>query len=222
MQIIKRSSTSWSLLTLTLCLLLAIAATFAPTRALSQSSSSAVNGVVTDPADARVAGARVTLRNADTNVERVTVSNGTGDYFFSNVPPARYTLTFAARNFQTETISAFHVAVAQAVTLNVALKIGDVAQSVTVAAVGAQVESSTAQFGTVIGEKAVNDLPLNGRNFTQLLTLTPGVTPISTGQNSGAGNTAVTAASTTSYSFPSINGAGNRSRSIWLTASGLV
>ncbi len=156
-------------------------------------------------------GARVTLRNVDTNVERVTVSNNDGDYFFSNVPPARYTLTFAARNFQTETIAAFEVAVAQAVTLNATLRIGDVAQSVTVEATGAQVESSTAQLGTVIGQKAVNDLPLNGRNFTQLLTLTPGVTPISTGQNSSASNTAVTAAGTTNYSFPSINGAGNRS-----------
>src|SRR5437899_5712168 len=84
-------------------------------------------------------------------------------------------------------------------------------ESVIVEAAGTQVESSTAQRGTVIGEKAVNDLPLNGRNFTQLLTLTPGVTPISTGQNSSASNTAVTASGTTSYSFPSINGAGNRS-----------
>ncbi|HEX4575788.1 MAG TPA: TonB-dependent receptor [Edaphobacter sp.] len=180
-------------------------------RALCQSSSSAVNGVVTDPANAVVGGARVTLRNVDTNVERVTVSNGNGDYFFSSVQPARYTLTFAARNFQTETISAFEVAVAQAVTINATLRIGDVAQSVTVEATGTQVESSTAQLGTVIDEKSVNNLPLNGRNFTQLLTLTPGVTPVSTGQNSGAGNTAVTAASTTNYSFPSINGAGNRS-----------
>jgi hypothetical protein len=212
MQIIKRRNrVNRRLSGFALCLLLAVAAAFAPMKMLCQSSSSAVNGVVTDPADARVAGARVTLRNVDTNVERMTVSNSGGDYFFSNVPPARYTLTFAARNFQTETISAFEVAVAQAVTLNATLRIGDVAQSVTVEAAGAQVESSTAQLGTVIGEKAVNDLPLNGRNFTQLLTLTPGVTPISTGQNSGAGNTAVTASSTTSYSFPSINGAGNRS-----------
>ena len=202
---------NWPLPGLTFCLLLGAATALVPMRMLGQSSSSAVNGVVTDPADARVAGARVTLRNVDTNVERVTVSNDAGDYFFSNVPPARYTLTISVRNFQTETIAAFEVSVAQAVTLNATLRIGDVAQSVTVEATGFQVESSTAQLGTVIGQKSVNDLPLNGRNFTQLLTLTPGVTPISTGQNSSASNTAVTAASTTNYSFPSINGAGNRS-----------
>ncbi len=212
MQIMNRTfRMNWLLPGLTFYLLLAVTTGFAPMRALGQSSSSAVNGVVTDQADARVAGAQVKLRNVDTNVERLTVSNSAGDYFFSNVPPARYTLTITARNFQTETIAAFDVAVAQAVTLNATLRIGDVAQSVTVEATGAQVESSTAQLGTVIGEKAVNDLPLNGRNFTQLLTLTPGVTPVSTGQNSSASNTAVTAASTTNYSFPSINGAGNRS-----------
>ncbi|HEY6375521.1 MAG TPA: TonB-dependent receptor [Edaphobacter sp.] len=181
------------------------------TPAPSQSSSSSINGVVTDPVQAVVAGAKVTLKNVDTNVVRTTVSNSAGDYFFSSVPPARYTLTFSAPAFQTETISVFEVAVAQAVTINASLRVGDVSQSVTVDAAGTQVESSTAQLGTVIGERAVNDLPLNGRNFTQLLTLTPGVTPISTGQNSSASNTAVTASSTTSYSFPSINGAGNRS-----------
>ena len=179
------------------------------TPAFSQSSSSSVNGVVTDPVQAVVAGVRVVLKNVDTNVERVTVSNAAGDYFFTSVPPARYTLTFSARSFQTETIAAFEVSVAQAVTINAALRIGETSQSVTVEAAGTQVESSTAQLGMVIGQKSVTDLPLNGRNFTQLLTLTPGVTPISTGQNSGASNTAVVASS--SYAFPSINGAGNRS-----------
>ena len=186
------------------------------TSAVSQNSSSSVNGVVTDPVGAVVSGARVTLRNVDTNVERITVSNTAGDYFFTSVPPARYTLIFSSKNFQTETISTFEVSVAQAVTINAMLKVGDVTQSVTVEASGIQVESSTAQLGTAIGQKAVNDLPLNGRNFTQLLTLTPGVTPISTGQNSSASNTAVVAGgtsgvATTNYSFPSINGAGNRS-----------
>ena len=190
---------------LTVCSSVSTIATF------GQSSSSAVNGVITDPVQAVVPGAKVTLRNVDTNVVRTTVSNSGGDYFFSSVPPARYTLTFSAPSFQTETIAAFEVAVAQAVTINATLRVGDVSQSVTVEAAGTQVESSTAQLGTVIDEKAVNDLPLDGRNFTQLLTLTPGVTPISTGQNSSASNTAVVASSTTNYAFPSINGAGNRS-----------
>jgi hypothetical protein len=212
MQITERSGRrNWPPLRLALYLALAVATAFAPTRALSQSSSSAVNGVVTDQENAVIAGVRVSLKNVDTNVERMTVTNGAGDYFFSSVPPARYTLTLTAPNFQKETISVFEVAVAQAVTINATLKIGNVAQAITVEATGTQVESSTAQLGTVIDEKAVNDLPLNGRNFTQLLTLTPGVTPISTGQNSGASNTAVIAASTTNYAFPSINGAGNRS-----------
>lgn len=181
------------------------------TMAFAQSSSSSVNGIVTDQVGAIVAGARITLKNVDTNVMRETVTNNTGAYVFTAIPPARYTLTFAAPTFQKESISTFEVAVAQAVTINAVLHTGSVTESVTVDATGTEVESSTAQLGTVIDEKAVNNLPLNGRNFTQLLTLTPGVTPISTGQNSSASNTAVTAASTTSYSFPSINGAGNRS-----------
>lgn len=193
-----------------LCLL-AVWSSASSIAAFGQSSSSAINGVVSDSAQAVVAGAKVVLRNVDTNVVRTTVSNSGGDYFFTSVPPARYTLTFSSPSFQTETIAAFEVAVAQAVTINASLRVGDVSQSVTVEATGTQVESSTAQLGTVIGEKAVNDLPLDGRNFTQLLTLTPGVTPISTGQNNSASNTAVIASSTTNYSFPSINGAGNRS-----------
>ena len=205
----RRNSIKMTLkLTLIVCLL-AIGAFLPAIATFAQSSSSAVNGIVTDPVQAAVPGAKVVLRNVDTNVERITVSNSAGDYFFTSVPPARYTLTFSAPSFQTETISVFEVSVAQAVTINAPLKIGNVAQSITVEAAGTQVESSTAQLGTVIGQKAVNDLPLNGRNFTQLLTLTPGVTPISTGQNSSASNTVTVLSS--SYSFPSINGAGNRS-----------
>ena len=187
----------------------ALASFLSTGRILAQSSSAGVNGVVTDPSGAVISNARVTLRNVDTNVERDTVSNATGDYFFNNVPPERYTLSVRASGFQTEKIAAFAVDVAQVVTLNVSLKVGSVDQAVTVQAENTEVESSTAQLGSVIGTQAVNDLPLDGRNFTQLLDLTPGVTPISTGQNSSASNTLLV--QTSNYSFPSINGAYNRS-----------
>jgi len=181
---------------------------------LAQNSSSAVNGVITDHNGAVIAGAKVTLTNVDTNVARVTVSNGSGNYFFATLPPARYTMTIVQPDFRTESISPFDVGVAQAVTVNATLQVGSITEMVTVQASGVEVESSTAQLGTVIDEKQINNLPLNGRNFTQLLTLTPGVTPISTGQNSSASNTDVVKGA--AFSFPSINGAGNRS-TIYLT-----
>lgn len=98
----------------------------------AQNSSSGINGIVVDPSGAAVPGAKIALKNVNTNVERNTVSNGTGDYFFTNVPPARYVLTVSAAGFTSETISSFEVGVAQVVTINIALKIGNVSQSVTV------------------------------------------------------------------------------------------
>ena len=171
----------------------AAALIFPALRTQAQSSSSGVNGVVTDQNGAVVSGAKVVLVNVATNVERATVSNGSGNYFFAEVPPARYMLIFTAVGFQKETIAGFDVDVAQVVTINASLKVGSVQQSVTVQAENTEVESSSAQLGSVIGTQQVNDLPLDGRNFTQLLDLTPGVTPISTGQNSSAGNVATIA-----------------------------
>ncbi len=128
--------------------------------ALAQSSSSGVNGVVTDATGAVVSGAKVSLTNADTNVVRDTVSNASGDYFFTEVPPASYTLRFSATGFEQESVAAFAVGVAQVVTINSVLRIGSTQQSVTVQAANTQVESSSAQIGTVIEARQVNDLPL--------------------------------------------------------------
>jgi hypothetical protein len=177
--------------------------------AMAQSSSAAVTGNVADSTGAKVRGAKVLLINVDTNVIRTTASNGVGDYNFVDVPPANYTLTVTAPSFQTERVEPFQVAVDQKVNINVSLKVGSADVSVTVEAVGTQVESTTSQLGTVMSTTEVNDLPLNGRNFTQLLELTPGATPISTGQNSSASNTAN--ANGDQYIMPSINGQTNRS-----------
>jgi len=175
----------------------------------AQSSSSGVNGIVSDPTGAIVPDATVILRNVDTSVERRTVSNASGNYFFSSVPPAQYMLIITAKDFEKETVSAFTVNVAQVVTVNASLKLGSVDETVTITAMNTEVEAASAQLGNTIGTKAVNELPLNGRNFTQMLNLTPGVTPISTGQNSSASNTSNVTGST--VEFPSINGAFNRS-----------
>jgi len=177
--------------------------------AYAQISSAAVNGTVRDQQGANVPNATITLRNTATSVGRSSTTNEGGNYSFPSVTPGRYTLIISAPSFQTEQISAFDVAIDQVISMNSSLRPGDVKVAVMVEAEGVQIESSTSQLGSVIEQKKVQDLPLNGRNFTQLLTLTPGATPVSVGQNSDGANTAVTQGST--FSFPSINGQPNRS-----------
>jgi hypothetical protein len=99
------------------------------------------------------------------------------------------------------------------------LKIGESQQSVTVEAIAAGVESSTSELGTVVATQEMNDLPLNGRNFTQLLTITPGVANINrdqSGTGMGAGGGGFAGAAIGVASFPSINGARVRSNEFLL------
>ncbi len=184
------------------------------TAAVAQLSTASLNGVVRDPTGAVVPRAEVILHSSDTGVERKTVSNDTGTYVFSNIGPGRYTLKVSAPSFSTKQISEFVLAVNQTATIDVSLTAGAQTEVVSVEATAEQLQVSSAELGTVIATKQVNDLPLNGRNFTQLLSLTPGVAPISVGQNSMGGRTggfAAPIAEDSAFVFPSINGATNRS-----------
>jgi hypothetical protein len=175
----------------------------------AQLSTGSVTGIVRDQTGAVVSGANGVLRNVDTSVERATISNAAGNYLFLNVNPGRYTLEMKAPGFKASRLSEFTVAVNQTVTFDVALEIGGLEQTVTVGASVAEIESSTAQLGSVVAEKQVADLPLNGRNFTQLLSLAPGVAPVSVAQNAGGFSAPVAQGS--QFVFPAINGQTNRS-----------
>jgi hypothetical protein len=179
-----------------------------------QLSTASLNGVVRDQQGAVVIKASVILRNSDTGLERSSASNDSGAFVFSDVNPGRYTLKVSASGFGTKQVSDFVLAVSQTATIDVSLSVGAEAEVVSVEATAEQLQVSTAELGTVIATKQVNDLPLNGRNFTQLLSLTPGVAPISVGQNSMGGRVggfAAPIAEGAAFSFPSINGATNRS-----------
>ena len=195
-------------------LLLVLITVFSMTSAVAQLSTATLNGVVTDSTGAVINRASVVLRNVDTGIETQTVSNDTGIYRFNNISPAKYTLKISAPSFTTKQISEFVLAVNQTATIDVSLSAGATSEVVTVEASAEQLQASSAELGTVIATKQVNDLPLNGRNFTQLLSLTPGVAPISVGQNAMGGRTggfAAPIAEGAAFSFPSINGATNRS-----------
>src|SRR5216683_2197776 len=187
---------------------------FSTVAALAQLSTASLNGVVRDSTGAVVPKTSVTLRNSDTGVERNSVSNEAGTYVFSDINPGRYTLKVSAPSFSTKQVSDFVLAVNQTATIDIALTPGAQTEVVSVEATTEHLQVSTAELGTVIAGQQVHDLPLNGRNFTQLLSLTPGVAPISVGQNSMGGRTggfAAPIAEGAAFSFPSINGATNRS-----------
>jgi outer membrane receptor protein involved in Fe transport len=175
--------------------------------ARAQRSTASINGTVKDSTGAVVPAATVTLTNTATNVVQTAVTNATGDYVILNILPGQYTLKASKEGFEAVTQAEFTLDVNQTTSFDFTLKVGSSMQTVTVQATAAQVQTSTSELGTVVTQTMVNDLPLNGRNFTQLLTLTPGVSPISVAQNSGGW----TAQPLGSFSFPSVNGQTNRS-----------
>src|ERR1700691_4096071 len=182
--------------------------------ASAQVSTASVNGVIRDPKGAVIPGATIVLASVDTSVEHTSVSNGSGEYVFLNITPGSYTLSATAQGFNPQKVDAFVLAVSQIATVDFNLTVGTQTQMVTVQGTAAQLDVSSAALGTVIATKQVNDLPLDGRNFTTLLSLTPGVVPIMTGQSGGmqnSGGFGAAVAIGSDYSFPAINGQTNRS-----------
>ena len=179
----------------------------APALALAQLSTAELAGRITDQTGSVVAGARVTLRNTATGVERSNDSNDQGYYLFPAVQPGPYAVTARKAGFPDVTRDGIELQVDQRARVDFELKVGQVNEQVNVEASAVEVRTSSAELGSVMREKQVVDLPLNGRNFTQLLLLTPGASPISVGQNNGGGGSPTIG----SFTYPSINGASNRS-----------
>jgi hypothetical protein len=195
-----------------LCLLLSV---FCITgAAIAQLSTASISGGARDSSGAVLANATIVLRSVDTSIERTSVTNGSGEYVFLNITPGRYTLEARAAGFSPQQIPEFVLTVGQTATMNFALSVGTQTQVVTVEAGAQQLDLQGADLGAVISTKQVNEIPLNGRNFTQLLQLTPGVSPIMTGQAAGMQNSGGFGAPVTigaDYSFPAVNGQTNRS-----------
>ena len=171
-------------------------------------AAAALNGIVRDPSGAVVPGATVTLRNTSNGFEQVTRSNDTGNYSLVNISPGTYIATVTMKGFATSQAAAFPLAVNQTATINFTLHIGSANTTVTIAANAVQIETSTAELGTVISSTEVNALPLNGRNFTELLLLSPGVSPVNVTENAGFGGIGNPVGTVV---LPSVNGQNNRS-----------
>src|SRR5436309_3359774 len=136
-------------------------------------------GVVTDPTGSAVPGATVTLRNADTGLNRTATTDTTGGYEFLVVPAGdNYVLEVEARGFRKSSQSGLKVLVNQRFRADFQLVVGSVTQAINVTAEAAQVETTSTQIGDVIEDKKMSTLPLNGRSYIDLLGLQAGVVPL--------------------------------------------
>ncbi len=173
----------------------------------AQTSQATIRGNVHDSTGAVVPGAKLVLENTATHVIATSVSNGAGDYLLQNINPGTYTLQVSKEGFSGQKLNPFTLVVNQTATLPFALNPGTVTEVVKVDAVGEGLAASTSELSTTLESKQVVELPLNGRNFTSLFTLAPGVSPIIPSGSQTASYTV----SAGPVAIPSFNGQTNRS-----------
>src|SRR5438552_16698347 len=151
------------------------------TNALAQSTAS-ISGTVSDATGAGVVNAKIVATNQGTGVESATQTDTAGAYLFPSLPIGIYRVQATAPGFQSAIISNLKLEVATAVTQNVQLSIGQAAEKIEIMADAALVDTATTSMSQVINDKTVQEIPLDGRHFTDLSLLTPGtVTPPANG-----------------------------------------
>ena len=128
-----------------------------------------------------MAGATVSLTNVDSNTVRNAVTTDAGVYTFAFVPPGRYTLKAIVSGFKQWVSNAFTVQVQQVVRMDASLQVGQTSETVEVAATADLLQAETATLGTVIENKIVTELPLNGRQYLNLVALSPNVNTLAPG-----------------------------------------
>src|SRR5467141_282956 len=162
-------------------LLLALLFTCFTPAALAQSTAS-LNGTVTDATGAAVPNAKVVATNQATGVESATQTDTAGAYLFPSLPIGIYRIQVRAPGFQSALVANLKLEVATAATQSIQLIVGAATETVEIMADAALVETATTSMSQVISDKTVQEIPLNGRHFTDLSLLTPGtVTPPANG-----------------------------------------
>jgi hypothetical protein len=162
---------------------------------LGQIVSGSIVGNVRDTSQAVVAGATVTVTNNATNQTRSTLTSDSGDYVVASLPPGRYQISVMHPGFKQASVADLELRIDQAARANLILELGQVSESVLVQANAVLLQTENPTLGQVIEEKPIVDLPLNGRNFIQLATLSAGVAPATarSSESSRLGRTQVTA-----------------------------
>src|SRR5262245_46797247 len=166
---------------------------------------SAIEGVVTDPSGGIVSDDQITLVNMDTGVSQTAKTNSAGSYSFPSLPPGKYKIKVSAKGFASLTQENVTLGGAETRSISLAMKVGEVTETVTVTSDPAPVQSSEAKVTANISTTEIRNLPMAGRNILDLVSLAPGVT--------GIGNIGGQAGGSDIFSLvgnPSVNANGQR------------
>jgi outer membrane receptor protein involved in Fe transport len=139
-----------------------------------QAATATIEGVVIDPQNAIIPGAKVTVKNVDTGLTREITTDDNGLYRIAALPPGTYQISASGKGFAENKYGAVTLTVGQKLNLDLALRV-NVSEAVIITDVAPVVETTRAQVSASVGERAVRGLPVNGRNFLDFVTLTPGV-----------------------------------------------
>ena len=159
---------------LTLFALFTLVLSLAPKNACAQSDSGSINGQITDPSAAAVQNATVTITDLATNGALTTKTNGSGQYTFSTLKAGRYKIAVSAPGFKETVISGIDLHTQDKTAENIVLEVGSSGDSVTVSANSNEQIETSASVATTVDRQFIENMPLNGRSFQALISLTPG------------------------------------------------
>jgi Carboxypeptidase regulatory-like domain len=150
----------------------------------AQFGTGSIRGAVTDPTSAFIPGAHVSVKNVQTGVVINLVTNSDGRYEAPTLPIGSYEIQVQAQGFETAVRQNVVLAVGEQREVNVTLAVGQMSQQVAVQESALQVDTSDSMVSGLINQSQMRDLPLNGRNFEQLIALTPGTVPVTNATSS--------------------------------------
>ncbi len=141
---------------------------------LGQTFRGGIAGTVQDSSGAVVSGAKISLTGTETGLKKEAVSTSSGDYSFSDLPIGLYNIVVETPGFATQKIAGIKVTVGQIYSLDIKVSVATSSQEVEVNAAAVTLDTVSSTTNSVVGDKAVANIPLNGRDFTQLVKIVPG------------------------------------------------
>lgn len=193
--------------------LLLLALLALPYSASGQVITATIFGVVRDETGAILPGATITVKNLDTGIVRTTVTDDQGRYRVPQLAVGNYQVEASLTGFQTAVRSGITLTVGREAAVDFTLKVGEISERVTVIGEAPLVDTSSSAISALVDDKTIQDLPLNGRDLTQLVNLQPGAMEVRTASGTssmisgvGPGKRISVSGSRTSYNLYSIDG----------------